>query len=504
MAREWTRPLISLLSDFGSRDPSAGIMRGVVLGIAPDALIVDISHEVDRYAVADGALLLWSALPYMPIGSHVAVVDPGVGTERRGVALETARGDYLIGPDNGLLIPGATRLGGIVRAHLLENAAYRLPLVSSSFHGRDLFAPAAAHLALGVPLEALGRWLDPMELVTLDWPEPWIGDGELATSVVYVDTFGNVKLGALAVELEEALVSSGPEPRLEVFAGHPDVPTTPSREIDWASTFGAVAVGEPLLMADSYGRLCLAVNQGSAAEVLRLETGAELWIRVTGLPRAQLSPSEAPTVSFGARDPEPIAAPAPAPASTQGPPVMPVPSVTAPPVAQGPTPAADWSSKPIWAREGTAEPRTAGAGPVFERGQGSRAEPAPAVPAPAVPAPEMSPGPAAEPTPEIVRAFEAEPAPEPERESAPESAPERESGPEPTPGMESVAEAKPGFESAPAPEPEPEPASEPEPPPKPKAPRPAPMLEPVRWEREAGVKATEEEAKAAWKAISGE
>ncbi|MDQ3448030.1 MAG: SAM-dependent chlorinase/fluorinase, partial [Chloroflexota bacterium] len=319
MAREWNRPLISLLSDFGSRDPSAGIMRGVALGIAPDALIVDISHEVDKFAVADGALLLWSALPYMPIGSHVAVVDPGVGTERRGVALETARGDYLIGPDNGLLIPGATRLGGIVRAHLLDNPAYRLPVVSSSFHGRDLFAPAAAHLALGVPLEVLGPWLDPMELVALDWPEPWIGDGELATSVVYVDTFGNVKLGALAAELEESLVSMDSDVRLEVFAGHPDLPATRSRAIRWANTFGGVPVGEPLILADSYGRLSLAVNQGSAAEALRLETGAEVWIRAAGKRRSEVAAADAPTISFAPPGREPDPAPAP-PAPVSAPP----------------------------------------------------------------------------------------------------------------------------------------------------------------------------------------
>ncbi|MBA3851726.1 MAG: SAM-dependent chlorinase/fluorinase, partial [Chloroflexi bacterium] len=300
MSRDWNRPLVSLLTDFGSRDPSAGIMRGVVLGIAPEALIVDISHDVDDYAVADGALLLWCALPYMPIGSHVAVVDPGVGTERRGVALETARGDYLIGPDNGLLIPGATRLGGIVRAHLLENTAYRLPVVSSSFHGRDLFAPAAAHLALGIPLEVLGPPLDPMELVALDWPEPWIGDGELATSVIYVDTFGNVKLSALAAELEEALVSAGSAGRLELFAGHPDLPATSSREITWSNTFGGVPVGEPLIMSDSYGRLCLAVNQGSAAELLGLRAGSEVWVRAGGQARTLVASGEAPTVSFTA------------------------------------------------------------------------------------------------------------------------------------------------------------------------------------------------------------
>ncbi len=438
MAREWNRPLISLLTDFGARDPSAGIMRGVVLGIAPDALIVDISHEVDKFAVADGALLLWSALPYMPIGSHVAVVDPGVGTERRGVAVETARGDFLIGPDNGLLIPGATRLGGIVRAHLLENAAYRLPVVTSSFHGRDLFAPAAAHLALGVPLEALGRWLDPMEMVTLDWPEPWIGDGELATSVVYIDTFGNVKLGALSAELEEALVATGSEARLEVFAGHPDLPATQSREIIWASTFGGVEVGQPLIMSDSYGRLCLAVNQGSAAEVLRLEAGAEVWIRATGQTRNEMAPGDAPTVSFSTpRAPLPAAASAPLLTAAPAPEVTSVPEFETPaarstPVPEFETPAAQLMSAadPTPAAEATPAPSDWASKPIWATGDSVPTE---------------------------------EPQPEPE------------------------------------PEKEPEPVLAPKP-----VRRPPPKLKPVQWDREAGVKTTEEEARAAWKAISGE
>ena len=144
-----TGPLISFLTDFGLRDPSAAIMRGVVLGIVPDARIVDISHEVHKFAIRDGALLLWCALPYLPVGFHVAVVDPGVGTSRRPLAILTGRGDVLIGPDNGLLIPAAERLGGIVEPRELQNPAYRLPVVTSTFHGRDVFAPAAAHLALG-------------------------------------------------------------------------------------------------------------------------------------------------------------------------------------------------------------------------------------------------------------------------------------------------------------------------------------------------------------------
>ncbi|MFI5261474.1 MAG: S-adenosyl-l-methionine hydroxide adenosyltransferase family protein, partial [Candidatus Limnocylindrales bacterium] len=259
------RPFISLLSDFGLRDPSAGIMRAVVLGIAPRADIVDLSHDVAKYQVRDGALILWCAAPYLPVGAHVAVVDPGVGTERRPIGLRTRRGDVLVGPDNGLLVPAADRLGGIVAAHVLAAAAYRLPVVSRSFHGRDIFAPAAAHLANGVVLEAFGPALDQAELVRLPWPEASVSPGVLAAAVLYVDTFGNVKLGAESSHLVAALgeIPWGTPLRVTIQPGRAS--TAPSFVATWSATFGHVSRGSPLLYEDSYGRLCLAVNQGDAA-----------------------------------------------------------------------------------------------------------------------------------------------------------------------------------------------------------------------------------------------
>ena len=212
-----TPPLVSLTTDFGERDPSPAICRGVILGIAPGVRLLDVSHEIAKYAVLDGALLLWAALPYLPVGVHVAVVDPGVGTARLPIAVRVARGDVLVGPDNGLLLPAAERLGGIVAAHALENADYRLPVVSASFHGRDVFAPAGAHLALGVPLEAFGRPLDPSGLVRLDLPAPEVLPDALATAVIYVDTFGNVKLAGERQDLEAALGALAPGDPLSVM-----------------------------------------------------------------------------------------------------------------------------------------------------------------------------------------------------------------------------------------------------------------------------------------------
>lgn len=278
--REWNRPFVSLLSDWGVRDPSPAICRGVVLSIAPDALIVDISHEVDKFNIRHGALLLWCALPFLPIGAHVAVVDPGVGSDRRPIAIETARGDYLVGPDNGLLLPGAQRLGGIERVHAIENTQYLLPVLSSTFHGRDLFTPAGAHLALGVPLEYIGPPVDPAGLAALDWPQVGVRPGELETAVIYRDTFGNLKLAGLTADLHEALggIERGEELAVRVASGG----RRRTERVSWAQTFSDVAVGECLLYEDSYGRLCLARNQGSAAEALRLNEGTPLAITRPG------------------------------------------------------------------------------------------------------------------------------------------------------------------------------------------------------------------------------
>ena len=271
------RPFISLLTDFGLRDPSAAICRGVILGIAPEVEILDISHEVRKYAIRDGALLLWCALPYLPVGQHVAVVDPGVGTARRPVAVRTGRGDHLIGPDNGLLLMAADKLGGPDGAVELVEAAYRLPVVSTSFHGRDIFAPAAAHLALGVPMDKLGPQIDPAELVRLPIPEAHVRPGALGTHVLYVDTFGNVKFTALGLQLPEAIGDLHPGDPLELqLDGEQPIPVT------WQDTFGGAGPGDALLYNDSYGRLCLAVNQGDAQSTLGLREDQPITIRRAG------------------------------------------------------------------------------------------------------------------------------------------------------------------------------------------------------------------------------
>jgi S-adenosylmethionine hydrolase len=265
------RPVITFLSDFGPAAPA--VCRGVMFGIAPDANIIDVNHQVPRFSIRDGAASLVFALPHMPVGTHVAVVDPGVGTERLPIAIKVARGDVLIGPDNGLLIEAAEQLGGIVEARALENRALWLPVVSSSFHGRDIFSPTAAHLAMGEPFESVGRTVAIDELVRLVRPKATVREGRLETQITNVMIYGNVTFAGTPLDLTEAI---GPLTALRpIRLTFP--PAVPERDDGplvedtvWGLTFGSVPLGSSVLMADSEGRLSLSDNQGDAARRLGL------------------------------------------------------------------------------------------------------------------------------------------------------------------------------------------------------------------------------------------
>ena len=258
-------PFLSFLSDFGD-DTAPAVCRGVIWSILPDARINDLTHSGRRFGIRDGAFLLWSAVPYLPVGVHLAVVDPGVGTERRPVALKARRGDYLVGPDNGLLVPAAERLGGIAAAHALENRALWRMTVSHTFHGRDLFAPVAAHLAGGTSIGEVGPAIDPGGLVRLDLPRARAREGGLDTSVLFVDSFGNCRLAGQPADLAALRdrLEAGDRFRVRIGSGEHDAP--------WQLTFGDVAPGTLLLYEDAdYAGLGIGVNQGSAADRLGLE-----------------------------------------------------------------------------------------------------------------------------------------------------------------------------------------------------------------------------------------
>lgn len=272
-----SRPVITFTTDFGPAAPAA--CRGVMYQIAPDALIIDVSHQVQRWSIRDGSDTLLFALPHMPVGVHVAVIDPGVGTERLGVAIKVARGDILVGPDNGLLPLVAERLGGVTAVHSLENRDLMLPVVTSSFHGRDIFAPMGAHLAMGSPIEAVGPAVDPAALIRLPEVRATVTPGELRTQVVHVLIYGNTRLAGTPADLEAAIGPLTPgRPVVLDFEAIEGVPAVTERTV-WERTFGRVPLGRSLLMADSEGCLSLADNQGNAAVRLGLTLDRPVRIR---------------------------------------------------------------------------------------------------------------------------------------------------------------------------------------------------------------------------------
>jgi S-adenosylmethionine hydrolase len=271
------RPVITFTTDFGPSAPA--VCRAVMFRFCPDANIIDISHQVPRYSIREGAGTLVFALPYMPVGIHVAVVDPGVGTDRLALGLRTSRGDVLIGPDNGLLIAAAEAIGGIVEARALENRELMLDQVSNSFHGRDIFAPMAGHLAAGVALEKVGPTVPVERLVRLPVIAPTIRDGELESTIVHVLIYGNLTFAGVPADLEAAIgpLTAGRPLALE-FPAHRGAQAVEERTV-WARTFGEVPVGSSLLYSDSEGHLALADNQGDAAARLGLSLDRPVRIR---------------------------------------------------------------------------------------------------------------------------------------------------------------------------------------------------------------------------------
>ncbi|MDQ2941746.1 MAG: SAM-dependent chlorinase/fluorinase [Chloroflexota bacterium] len=272
------RPIITFLTDFGL-DGAAATCRGVILSICREAQIVDIGHTVRKYAIADGSWILRASLPYMPIGVHVAVVDPGVGTERRPIAIKVARGDVLLGPDNGLLLPPAEALGGAVEARILANRDYWLPATTATFHGRDIFAPVGAHLAAGTAaFELLGPSMPLEDLVRLPVPSASVRDGALETAVTYVDSFGNVRLAGGRDDLAAAVGSLEAEPRLDVSLTSGDGGARGRETTHFRRTFGRAPLGSSLLYVDSSGGLALADNQGNAGARLAVAVGDRVRI----------------------------------------------------------------------------------------------------------------------------------------------------------------------------------------------------------------------------------
>jgi hypothetical protein len=255
-----TRPIV-FLTDYGLSDPWVGICHGVIYRIAPEAHVIDLSHAVPRQNVMRGAIELGRAVEYLPTDAvYLAVVDPGVGSERRAAAVAAGEA-LLVGPDNGVLSLAWDALGGARDAVWIENEDLFLTPVSRTFHGRDVFAPAAAHLAAGRPLGDLGPAVDAATLRRIEVPSPMVAPGKVGARVIGIDGFGNVQLNATFAELQAAGVDGE------------RVLVVNDRRLPRAGTFAELPEHEPGMIIDSEGFLAVVVNHGSAAATMRLSAG---------------------------------------------------------------------------------------------------------------------------------------------------------------------------------------------------------------------------------------
>jgi len=263
---------ISFLSDYGHADEFVGVVHSVIRSLAPHAVVIDLVHDLPPFDVRGASLALSRVVQYVAPGIVLAIVDPGVGTTRRAIAAEV--GDdgegVLIGPDNGLLAPAALMCGGVTRAVELTDPRYQLVPPGPTFAGRDVFAPAAAHLACGVPITELGPTVDPHSLtpslIPLSRAE---GDG-IAAEVLWVDRFGNCQLN---VDPDDAA------PLGDVVGVRVGDERRSARRV---RAFGDLTTGQLGLLVDSYGLLAIVVPQASAAHELGLEPGATLRLEPLG------------------------------------------------------------------------------------------------------------------------------------------------------------------------------------------------------------------------------
>jgi len=265
--------VVSFLSDYGHADEFVGVCHAVMARIEPSIRVIDITHEIPPHDVRAGALTLARAVQYLPDGVVLAVVDPGVGTDRRAIAVEV-EGGFLVGPDNGLLAPAVAMVGGARAAVELTSEAHRLPAPGPTFDGRDVFAPAAAHLASGVPLADLGHAVDPMSLQPGIVPLTHVADGGVQGEVLWVDRFGNAQLNIDPAELSG--IGAAPGAPLELQIGDD------RRIVRWVRAYGEGKEGELVVLVDSYGLVSVAVTRGSAADDAGLAATRSVTLRLPG------------------------------------------------------------------------------------------------------------------------------------------------------------------------------------------------------------------------------
>lgn len=268
------RSVVTFLSDYGLEDEFVGVCHGVMLRIAPQVLIVDIHHNILRQDIRHGAIVLQQSIKYMPDAVHLSVVDPSVGSTRRAVAIETGWGHIFVGPDNGLLIPAGRDCGDIKKAYDITDERFMLTPVSRTFQGRDVFAPAAAHIANGVSPSELGPEIPTDDLAELEMATAWVHDDHLHAEVLQVDRFGNLQLNFGSDRLAEVGLKPGDQLEVRMEGQRLYVP--------FGKTFADVKSGDFVVVEDSYRHLSLAVNKGDAAARLRAAAGTTVIVGPMG------------------------------------------------------------------------------------------------------------------------------------------------------------------------------------------------------------------------------
>jgi S-adenosylmethionine hydrolase len=258
--------ILTLLTDFGTKSGYVAQMKGVLSAIAPDARVIDITHEITPHNIREGAFVLLTTIPYYPIGTvHIAVVDPGVGTERKGIII-TAKNHVMIGPDNGLLIPIARFLGDFT-VYEITNKKYMLEEISNTFHGRDIFTPVAGHILKGIAFEKIGR--NTNNYIDLDFGQGKISNTTATGKIIYIDRFGNIITNIMGYNLKDFL---NYDKKIRVYI------KDKKHEIMYVKAYNYVKKGQLLTTLGSSNYLEIGINQGNAARRLGVKPDEKIRI----------------------------------------------------------------------------------------------------------------------------------------------------------------------------------------------------------------------------------
>ena len=264
------KPLITLTSDFGVQSQGVGIMETVAFQINPNAKIINLMHGLPDFDLFYAARTM-ETINYLPIGFHVCVVDPGVGTKRKPVIIQTGRGDYLIGPDNGILIPATRFLNGIKKVVEITNEKYMRKPVSPVFHGRDIFTPAAAYLSKGIKMQEFGKEISPRQLAKAPYDEAIIKNNKIGAKVISINKFGSLHLNIMHKAWDK--LNSNLKTNIKLTLKNKKM------EMPFMETFGQVGKGKPLVFKDDYGRVEIALNQDSFKNKYKVKIGDTILIK---------------------------------------------------------------------------------------------------------------------------------------------------------------------------------------------------------------------------------